>query len=191
MLNLSRLATEQRNDRTTHIDHVSTLEMVRMMNEEDSHVAIAVQQILPDIARAIDVITARLKKGGRLFYMGSGTSGRLGVLDAAECPPTFSTAPELVQGLIAGGQAAMFTAQEGAEDSEYLGQRDLENKRLAACDVVVALSASGRTPYAIGGQCRCCHHCPRLLAPLPSGQLCRHRPLCPAGAGNHYRLYAP
>lgn len=151
MLNLSRLATEQRNDRTTHIDHVSTLEMVRMMNEEDSHVAIAVQQILPDIARAIDVITARLKKGGRLFYMGSGTSGRLGVLDAAECPPTFSTAPELVQGLIAGGQAAMFTAQEGAEDSEYLGQRDLENKRLAACDVVVALSASGRTPYAIGG----------------------------------------
>lgn len=151
MISLDTLATEQRNDNSKHIDKVSTEELVRIMNAEDQHVAAAIAKIIPDIARAIDVITARLRQGGRLFYMGSGTSGRLGILDAVECPPTYSTDPSLVQGLIAGGYDAIFKAKEGAEDSEELGRNDLQAHDVTAQDVVVGLSASGRTPYVIGG----------------------------------------
>ena len=150
MLKLEQLATEKINPLTRHIDTLNTLELAALINQEDAKVAPAVARELPAIAAAIDVITDRLRRGGRLFYAGAGTSGRLGVLDAAECPPTFGTAPELVQGLIAGGQAAMFTAQEGAEDSEQLAADDLAAARLNEKDALVALAASGRTPYSIG-----------------------------------------
>lgn len=151
MIDLSRLATEKRNSRSSHIDSVSTLDMVRIINEEDKGVALAVESVLPSIANAIDAITERLRLGGRLFYMGSGTSGRLGILDAVECPPTYSTNPSLVQGIIAGGYEAIFKAREGAEDSKELGASDLMEKNLTASDVVVGISASGRTPYVVGG----------------------------------------
>jgi N-acetylmuramic acid 6-phosphate etherase len=150
VVNLDKISTEQRNAASSHIDKVSTLEMVTIINNEDKKVPEAVSKILPDIAGAVDVIGERLQKGGRLFYVGSGTSGRLGVLDAAECPPTYSTDPQLVQGLIAGGEKAMFVAQEGAEDSEQLGREDLQEKNLTADDIVVGLTASGRTPYVLG-----------------------------------------
>lgn len=122
MLNLEKLSTEARNPASSRIDKLDTLSMMRVMNDEDQKTALAVKAILPDIARAVDVIAARLKTGGRLFYMGSGTSGRLGILDAVECPPTYSTDPDLVQGLIAGGKEAIFRAREGAEDSLEKGQ---------------------------------------------------------------------
>lgn len=128
MIELSLLATEKRNTRSIHIDSVSTLDMVRIINEEDKGVAAAVESILPDVAKAIDAITERIRQGGRLFYMGSGTSGRLGILDAVECPPTYSTDPDLVQGIIAGGYEAIFKAREGAEDSPELGASDLAAK---------------------------------------------------------------
>ena len=150
MIELAAIATEQRNPRSRHIDQVSTEEMVRIINREDHLAASAVEAIIPDIAKAIDLISRHLHDGGRLFYVGSGTSGRLGVLDAAECPPTYSTDPDLVQGLIAGGESAMFRAREGAEDDESLGKKDLFDKCLTEKDVVVGLSASGRTPYVIG-----------------------------------------
>lgn len=150
MLKLDQLATEKINPLTRHIDTLGTLELATLINQEDARVAPAVAKELPAIAAAIDIITDRLRRGGRLFYAGAGTSGRLGVLDAAECPPTFGTAPELVQGLIAGGQAAMFTAQEGAEDSEQLAADDLAAASLSEKDALVALAASGRTPYSIG-----------------------------------------
>ena len=121
-MNLSQLTTEQRNPHTLHIDEVPTLELVRLINEEDQRVPQAVAAILPDIARAVDLIAARLAAGGRLFYIGAGTSGRLGILDAVECPPTYRTDPERIQGIIAGGTPAIFRAQEGAEDSEELGK---------------------------------------------------------------------
>lgn len=151
MISLDTLATEQRNDASLHIDTVSTLDMVRIMNSEDQKVPQAVAAVLPAIAKAIDETAARLKAGGRLFYMGSGTSGRLGILDAVECPPTYSTDPDLVQGLIAGGYEAIFRAKEGAEDSEAGGEADLKAQAITAKDVVVGLSASGRTPYVVGG----------------------------------------
>lgn len=150
MIELEKLATEQRNPLSQQIDRVSTEEMLRIINAEDRKVAAAVGAIIPDIAKAVDLIAAHLSKGGRLFYLGSGTSGRLGILDAVECPPTYSTDPDLVQGLIAGGYDAIFRAQEGAEDSPELGKKDLQAKKLTAADVVVGLSASGRTPYVIG-----------------------------------------
>lgn len=153
MINLDKIATEQRNAASSKIDKVSTLEMVTIINNEDKKVALAVERILPEIAKAVDVISTKLKAGGRLFYMGSGTSGRLGVLDAAECPPTYSTDPNLVQGLISGGADAMFVAKEGAEDSEALGKEDLEKVGLTPNDVVVGLTASGRTPYVAGALC--------------------------------------
>ena len=150
MVDLDKISTEQRNAASEHIDKVSTLDMVTIINNEDKKVPEAVSAILPAIAQAVDLIGEHLNKGGRLFYVGSGTSGRLGVLDAAECPPTYSTAPEMVQGLIAGGEQAMFIAQEGAEDSEQLGREDLQGRKLTGKDVVVGLTASGRTPYVIG-----------------------------------------
>lgn len=151
MVELDTLATEQRNDRTRHIDALPTLDMVRLINEEDKKAAQAVEAIAPAVAEAIDMIADRLGRGGRLFYIGSGTSGRLGILDAVECPPTYSTPPELVQGLIAGGCEAVFRAQEGAEDSPDSGQNDLAAKGISARDAVVGISASGRTPYVLGG----------------------------------------
>ena len=150
MIDLTKLTTEQQNPKTKSIDEASALEIVKLINAEDQTVPKAVKKILPDISRAIIVIANRLSHGGRLFYIGSGTSGRLGILDAAECPPTYSTPPELVQGIIAGGTPAIFRAQEGAEDSETLGAEDLQKQKLTNLDVVVGLSASGRTPYVIG-----------------------------------------
>ena len=150
MVELQKIATEQRNPNTTHIDTLSTMEMVRLINQEDQKVALAVAQVAPEIARAIDVITRQLSQGGRLFYAGCGTSGRLGILDAVECPPTYSTDPELVQAIIAGGYPAIFRAVEGAEDDFDLGRRDLQERGFASQDVLVGLAASGRTPYVLG-----------------------------------------
>ncbi|MBQ8919473.1 MAG: N-acetylmuramic acid 6-phosphate etherase [Acidaminococcaceae bacterium] len=150
MLDLTKLTTEQQNPRTRAIDEASALEIVKLINAEDQTVPKAVKKILPDISRAITVIAGHLSHGGRLFYIGSGTSGRLGILDAAERPPTYSTDPALVQGIIAGGTPAIFQAQEGAEDSEAAGAEDLKKQKLNNLDVVVGLSASGRTPYVLG-----------------------------------------
>ena len=150
MIDLTKLTTEQQNPKTKGIDEASALEIVKLINAEDQTVPKAVKKILPDISRAIIVIANRLSHGGRLFYIGSGTSGRLGILDASECPPTYSTPPELVQGIIAGGTPAIFRAQEGAEDSESAGADDLQKQKLTNLDVVVGLSASGRTPYVTG-----------------------------------------
>ena len=151
MLNLEKLSTEARNPASSRIDKLDTLSMMLGMNDEDQKTALAVKAILPDIARAVDVIAARLKTGGRLFYMGSGTSGRLGILDAVECPPTYSTDPDLVQGLIAGGKEAIFRAREGAEDSLDKGADDIISHDLSAKDVLGGITASGRTPYVLGG----------------------------------------
>ena len=149
-LDLSSLATESRNPRSADLDAMSTLDLVRAMNDEDRTVAEAVEAALPRIAEAVDAISAQLRKGGRLIHVGAGSSGRLGVLDAAECPPTFSVEPEMVQGLIAGGPIAMLQAVEGAEDDPLLAQQDLERLDLTAKDVVVGIAASGRTPYVLG-----------------------------------------
>ncbi len=150
-VNLSQLVTEQRNPQTLHIDEVSTLEMVRMINREDQAVALAVEKELPKIAEAVDLITARMEQGGRLIYCGAGTSGRLGVLDASECPPTYGVDPGRVIALIAGGEEALLHAIEGAEDSETLCAQELEELGFCEKDILVGIAASGRTPYAIGG----------------------------------------
>ena len=150
-MNLERLLTEKRNPDTKNIDMLSTLEIVSAIQREDEKIAAAVKMSLPDVAAAVELIVDALKCGGRLFYLGAGTSGRLGVLDAAECPPTFSTEPELVQAIIAGGNAAMFQAVEGAEDDSQQARLDLQSRGLKPQDAVVGLSASGRTPYVIGG----------------------------------------
>lgn len=150
-LNLGKLTTESRNENTLNIDKVSTSEMVKIINNEDKKVAEAVERELPQIAEAIDGIVERMHKGGRLIYMGAGTSGRLGILDASECPPTYGVSEELVQGVIAGGQEAILRAKEGAEDSRELGISDLKERNLTANDTVVGLAASGRTPYVIAG----------------------------------------
>jgi N-acetylmuramic acid 6-phosphate etherase len=150
-MNLEKLLTEARNPDTLDIDCLPSLGIVERINNEDRKVAEAIQPILPDIALAVDCIVAAIKLGGRLFYIGAGTSGRLGILDASECPPTYGTNPELVQGLIAGGPQAVFHAVEGAEDSLTLAGEDLQAKELAQNDIVLGIAASGRTPYVIGG----------------------------------------
>ena len=150
MLDLQKISTERRNPASAHIDELPTVEMLRIINEEDKKVALAVEKILPEIAQAVDVITDRLAKGGRLFYLGAGTSGRLGILDASECPPTYGVDFELVQGVIAGGTPAIFRAQEGAEDNGELARKDLEERGFCSADVLVGIAASGRTPYVIG-----------------------------------------
>jgi N-acetylmuramic acid 6-phosphate etherase len=147
---LTLLITESRNNQTMHIDTADTTEILRIINEEDQKVALAVQQVLPDVEVAIKFAFESLKNGGRLIYIGAGTSGRLGVLDAVECPPTFSTNPEVVQGLMAGGEKAFVKAVEGAEDKEELGEEDLRNIQLNDKDTVIGIAASGRTPYVIG-----------------------------------------
>lgn len=143
--------TEQENPRTAQIDKLPTVEIVRLMNEEDRLVAEAVQQVLPEIATAVDKIYERLRDGGRLFYVGTGTSGRLGVLDAAECPPTFGISPDVVQAIIAGGYDACYRAVEASEDDREAGARHLEKRGVKGVDAVVGIAASGRTPYTIGG----------------------------------------
>lgn len=142
--------TEQENPRTAQISTLSTAEIVRLMNEEDALVAEAVGRTLAEVARAVDGIVERLQdKGGRLFYVGTGTSGRLGVLDAAECPPTFGVSPELVQGIIAGGYEACYRAVEASEDDRAAGARDIDARGVTGADAVVGIAASGRTPYTV------------------------------------------
>ncbi|HEX5054847.1 MAG TPA: N-acetylmuramic acid 6-phosphate etherase [Planctomycetota bacterium] len=147
---LSALPTESSNPRSEQLDAMSTLDLVTTMNDEDRGVADAVRKVLPAIAAAVDAAAERMRKGGRLVYCGAGTSGRLGVLDAAECAPTFSSPPEQVLALIAGGPAAIRRAVEGAEDSEDLGVEDLRGVELGPKDVVVGIATSGRTPYVLG-----------------------------------------
>jgi len=142
--------TEQENPRTAEISSLPTPEIVRLMNEEDALVASAVKDVLSLIARAVDGIVGRLQGGGRLFYIGTGTSGRLGVLDAAECPPTFGVSPELVQGIIAGGYSATYRAVEASEDDAAAGATDLDERGVKNVDAVVGIAASGRTPYTVG-----------------------------------------
>ncbi|HAT3805526.1 TPA: N-acetylmuramic acid 6-phosphate etherase, partial [Serratia marcescens] len=144
------LVSETRNPATMGLDEMSTLEMVRCFNQEDRKVPEAIEKVLPAIAQAVDLAAAALKAGGRLIYLGAGTSGRLGVLDASECPPTFGVPHGVVVGLIAGGPGALLKAVEGAEDDEALGEADLRALNLTAVDMVVGLAASGRTPYVIG-----------------------------------------
>ena len=150
-MQLEKMITEGSNAASAEIDRVSTLEMCRIINDEDKTVPLAVERVLPDIAAAIDVIHTQVSGGGRLIYLGAGTSGRLGILDASECPPTYGVKPGLVIGLIAGGEYAIQHAVEGAEDSREGGVNDLKNIGLTAQDVVVGIAASGRTPYVIGG----------------------------------------
>lgn len=150
-IDLTQLVTESRNQASAEIDTLSTLDMLSVINQEDQKVALAVQSQLPNIAQAVDAITQAFADGGRLIYMGAGTSGRLGILDASECPPTYGTHPDLVVGLIAGGHQAILKAVENAEDNAELGQDDLKALNLSAKDVVVGIAASGRTPYVIGG----------------------------------------
>ncbi|MCL5288798.1 MAG: N-acetylmuramic acid 6-phosphate etherase [Acidobacteria bacterium] len=142
-------ATERRNARSRGLDLKSTAEILRIINREDAGVARTVAKEIPKIARAVDTIAAALRRGGRLIYVGAGTSGRLAVLDASECPPTFGVSPQLVQGIIAGGRRALVRAAEGAEDDAAQGARDLRKKKVSAKDVVVGLSASGATPYVL------------------------------------------
>jgi N-acetylmuramic acid 6-phosphate etherase len=142
--------TEQENPRTATLSTLSSLEIVAMMSEEDATVAAAVKLALPAVAEAVDRIVDRLRNGGRLFYVGTGTSGRLGVLDAAECPPTFGVSPELVQAVIAGGYEACYRAVEASEDDAEAGARDLESRGLTKADALVGIAASGRTPYTVG-----------------------------------------
>jgi N-acetylmuramic acid 6-phosphate etherase len=148
---LEHLDTERRNPATERIDALPTQELLRIINEEDQRVATAVRDQIPAIARAVDAITERFQRGGRLFYLGAGTSGRLGVLDAAECPPTFGVAHDRIQALIAGGERAVFRAVEASEDQREAGQEDLRARDFRAQDALVGISASGRTPYVLGG----------------------------------------
>ena len=151
MIDLSVLVTESRNKETMGLDQMTPLEIVAIMNREDGKAVEAVGEVLPQIARAIAWCTDSLKQKGRIIYMGAGTSGRLGVLDAVECPPTFGVSPDVVVGLMAGGSAAFVKAVEGAEDSQTLGEEDLKKIHLSPADIVIGLAASGRTPYVIYG----------------------------------------
>jgi len=144
------IVTEEENPRTANISSLPTAEVVRLMNAEDALVAGAVSEVLVEVARAVDAIVARLQSGGRLFYIGTGTSGRLGVLDAAECPPTFGVAPDLVQAIIAGGYEACYRAVEASEDDSEAGVNDLKARGLTEKDALVGIAASGRTPYTVG-----------------------------------------
>jgi N-acetylmuramic acid 6-phosphate etherase len=149
-MDLAKLVTEGRNPDTMDIDMLETKEMLKKINNEDKKVPLAVEKEIPNIAKAVDMIAQRLREGGRLFYIGAGTSGRLGVLDASECPPTYGVDPEMVQGIIAGGDTAIRKSMEGVEDDAGQGKADLMSKNLNEKDVVVGLAASGRTPYVLG-----------------------------------------
>ena len=147
---LSTLITEQRNPNSMNVDSLSALEIVQLMNEEDKQVPLAIEKCLPQIAQAVECIVAAFQQGGRLVYIGAGTSGRLGVLDASECPPTFGVSPEMVKGIIAGGERALRHPIEGAEDSKAQAVVDLQTIQFSSKDVLVGIAASGRTPYVIG-----------------------------------------
>lgn len=147
---LSTLITEQRNPNSMNVDSLSALEIVQLMNEEDKQVPLAIEKCLPQIAQAVECIVAAFQQGGRLVYIGAGTSGRLGVLDASECPPTFGVSPEMVKGIIAGGECALRHPIEGAEDSKAQAVVDLQTIQFSSKDVLVGIAASGRTPYVIG-----------------------------------------
>ena len=143
--------TEQRNTESMNLDQMSIIEIASLMNNQDRHIPNAIQEVLPEISELIEAVVRTFNKDGRLIYMGAGTSGRLGILDAVECVPTFGTPPEKVVGLIAGGYSAIKEAVEGAEDSKELGEKDLKNINLSENDIVIGIAASGRTPYVIGG----------------------------------------
>ena len=147
---LSTLITEQRNPNSMHVDSLSALEIVQLMNDEDKQVPLAIEKCLPQIAQAVECIVAAFQQGGRLVYIGAGTSGRLGALDASECPPTFGVSPEIVKGIIAGGERALRHPIEGAEDSKTQAVVDLQTIQFSSQDVLVGIAASGRTPYVIG-----------------------------------------
>ena len=147
---LSTLITEQRNPNSMHVDSLSALEIVQLMNLEDKQVPLAIEKCLPQIAQAVERIVAAFQQGGRLVYIGAGTSGRLGVLDASECPPTFGVSPEMVKGIIAGGERALRHPIEGAEDSKAQAVVELQTIHFSSKDVLVGIAASGRTPYVIG-----------------------------------------
>lgn len=149
-IDLSKMVTESRNEASTHIDQLSTLEMLQVINNEDKKVPLAVEKTLPQIAQLVDKVADAFQRGGRLIYSGAGTSGRLGILDASECPPTYGTPHEQVIGLIAGGHQAIFRAVENAEDKPELGEQDLKNINFNQNDVLVGIAASGRTPYVLG-----------------------------------------
>ena len=151
MIDLSVLVTESRNKETMGLDQMTPLEIVTVMNREDGKAVEAVEEVLPQIAQAIAWCTDSLKQKGRIIYIGAGTSGRLGVLDAVECPPTFGVSPDVVVGLMAGGTPAFVKAVEGAEDSQTMGEEDLKEIHLSPADIVIGLAASGRTPYVIYG----------------------------------------
>ncbi len=150
-LNLKNMSTETRNQNTMNLDTMTPLEVVTVMNQEDAKVPEAIKPALPNIAQCVTWAIESIEAGGRIIYMGAGTSGRLGVLDAVECPPTFGVSPEVVVGLIAGGEKAFVKAVEGAEDSRELGRQDLIGINLEARDIVIGIAASGRTPYVLGG----------------------------------------
>ena len=174
---LGSLKTEGRNQNTLHIDEMSTLDMVTVMNNENRAVEDAIATQLNEIAAAVDIIAEALNRGGHLIYIGAGTSGRLGVVDASECPPTFGVDYDLVRGIMAGGEGAMFHAVEGAEDNEALGAHDIEADGVTKGDVVVGLSASGGAPYVLGALKKA-----RELGAIPLGITCnpdsRMHPLC-------------
>lgn len=151
MVDLTKLTTETRNKNTMNLDRMTSIEIAITMNKEDENVIKSIRDTLPKISEVIDMCAKALKGGGRIIYMGAGTSGRLGLLDAVECPPTFGVPSDLVLGLIAGGESAFIKAVEGAEDSKTLGVDDLKNINLTNKDVVIGLAASGRTPYVIHG----------------------------------------
>jgi len=150
-MNIGSLSTERRNKKTVNLDEIPTESLLYVMNEEDEKVSLAVREKIPVIAKAVEVIIEGMKQGGRLIYIGAGTSGRIGLLDAVECPPTFNVEPTEVIGLIAGGEKAFIKAVEGAEDDENLAQQELEAIAFSEKDVIVGIAASGRTPYVIGG----------------------------------------
>lgn len=150
MTNISTLTTEMRNQNSAHIDMMSTMEILNTINNEDKTVAYRVEEVLQEIEMAVEMVYQSLSNGGRLFYIGAGTSGRIGILDAVECQPTYSTPPELVQAIIAGGDSAFIKAVEGAEDDRSLGAKDLKDRNVTNLDVVIGIAASGRTPYVMG-----------------------------------------
>lgn len=165
--NYDALKTEGRNPRTVNIDKMSTIDMVRTINQENKRVEEAIDEVLPEVARAVDIISDAMKNGGHLIYVGAGTSGRLGVVDASECPPTFGVEPELVRGIIAGGNGAMFRSVEGAEDSAEQGASAIDADGVSAGDVVVGISASGRAPFVLGALRRA-----REIGAVPIGLNC-------------------
>src|SRR5690625_4900507 len=150
MKQLSKLETEKRNNHSLLIDNLSTREILEIINNEDLQVAQKVRDVLPEIELAVQIVYTSFQNGGSLFYVGAGTSGRIGVLDAVECPPTFSTPPDFVQAIIAGGNEAFMRAKEGVEDNEFLGGAALKERGLKKEDVVIGIAASGRTPFVVG-----------------------------------------